>query len=114
MNVKVIAVDLDNTIFGFKPNSVYKTKQKMVNCGYPVKKNIKVLKELKKKYKCKLVIYSSRWWGDYNEVKTWLDKIKFPYDDIVLGRFKADVYFCDRAVNAKVYRMKEIEEKLED
>ncbi len=118
MNKKVIAIDLDNTIYGFTPNSVYKTKEKMgvegYSNGFAITKNIKMLKELKKKYKCKLIIYSSRWWGDYQVVKNWLDNIKFPYDDIILGRFKADLYFCDRAVNAIVYSKKQLVDKLKD
>ncbi|MHA1342877.1 MAG: hypothetical protein ACTSQG_02750 [Promethearchaeota archaeon] len=112
MNKKVIAVDLDHTLYEFKPTKKYVVKKEMK--GKLIMKNAILLKRLKKKYGCKLIICSSRWWGDYNKIKQWLDKVNFPYDGIVLGRFKADVYFCDRAVNAVNYDEKEITSKLKD
>ncbi|KKL63553.1 hypothetical protein LCGC14_2173960 [marine sediment metagenome] len=114
MNGKVIAVDLDFTIYRFPEGSKYDTKLKMSEHGTPIKENIDFLINLKEKYKCKLIIWSSRWWGDYNKVKEWLDEINFPYDDIVLGRFKADCYFCDRAVNSINFEEEEVVKKLTD
>jgi hypothetical protein len=50
-------------------------------------------------YGCRIVVYSSRWWGDYHWIKQWLDKHNVPYDDIVLGKFKADAFLDDTTAN---------------
>ena len=114
MSKKVIAVDLDSTIFKHIDLEGYQTKLDMRTIGEPIEKNTNFLKDIKKEFDSKLIIYSSRWWGDYNQVRKWLNYIKFPYSDIVLGRLKADMYFCDRAVNAVNYTKKEVIKLLTD
>lgn len=93
----VIAFDFDGTLCKiYKNNQPYIPKKTIKE-----KPNINVVKVAKKlkKQGHKIIIYSSRWWGDYNWIKKWLDKYKIPYDDIVLGKFKADAFIDDTTVN---------------
>ena len=93
---KVVAYDFDKTVtLGFKPG-IYIPKQKIKD-----KPNREVVDFLKKcrKEGFKVICHTSRWYGDYNSIKEWLDKHNVPYDDIILGNFKADVYLNDLAVN---------------
>jgi hypothetical protein len=95
----VIAVDFDETLALYNPKTKLKT--------YIVKKidsvpNPRIVRHIKnnREQGHKIVIWSSRWWGDYNAIVDWLKKYHIEVDDIVLGRFKADAYICDKSVNA--------------
>lgn len=96
---KVIAVDFDETLGFYNP--------KIKENGYVVKKvnnvpNPSMVKAIQnwRKLGHKVIIYTSRWWGDYNALAEWLKKHHLEVDDIVLGRLKADVYVCDKSVYA--------------
>lgn len=97
-NPSVVAIDFDDTI-GFigteDKDSVYVTKT-VENLPNP--RIVNLIKHLRKN-KVKVIVYSSRWWGDFNAISVWLKKHKIKVDDIVLGRLKADAYICDRSVN---------------
>jgi hypothetical protein len=97
-NPPVCSVDFDNTICFTVETERYNPKTEII--GEP---NIKLLNMLEgmRKEGWRIVIDSTRWWGDFNSVKAWLDKNKIPYDDIHLGGFKADLYINDKAVNPK-------------
>ena len=96
----VVAIDFDETIGLFNPKEK-KTK------GYRVKEVTNVpnprMVELISKLRSlgiRVVIYTSRWWGDYNSLIEWLEKYNIVVDDVLCGRFKADIYICDRTVFA--------------
>jgi len=97
---KVVAIDFDETIGLYNPEKIgiggYNPKN-IYNVPNP--RLIKIIKNLRKN-KVKVIVYTSRWWGDYNSLSEWFKKYKIKVDDIILGRFKADVYICDKALNA--------------
>jgi len=99
---EVVAIDFDETIGFFKPKSLKKKvggyRVKEVD-NYPNPRMLAFIKELRSKG-IKVVIYTSRWWGDYNSLIEWLKKHQVEVDDVLLGRFKADVYVCDKSINA--------------
>jgi hypothetical protein len=97
-NPKVIAVDFDETIGLYRKSDNGK--------GYEVKKvdllpNPEMAQMIRqwRRQGHKVIVYSSRWWGDYNALVAWFKRHKIKVDDIVLGRLKADVYICDKSVN---------------
>ena len=103
MRPKVVGVDFDGTlcqIYAFKrpymPKRIIKEKP-----------NAEVVRVCRNLAKCgvKVVIYSSRWWGDYHWIQEWLDKYRVPYHDIVLGKFKADAFIDDTTVNPHLNRV---------
>ena len=96
-NPKVIAVDFDGTLCEHHQDKNHYAPKTEIN-KKPKNEVLDFLKKLNRK-EFKIIIYSSRWWGDYNWVKNWLDNNEVPYDDIVLGRFKADIYIDDFTVN---------------
>lgn len=113
-NPEVVAVDFDETIGFFKPkkgsNDVggYITKEVT---NHPNPRIVKFIAELRAKG-IKVIVYSSRWWGDFNAVNEWLLKHSIFVDGVVLGRLKADAYICDKSIDAhdvdmedKVYSM---------
>lgn len=101
-NPKVIAVDFDETIGLYRKNTVSKSYiTKKVN-NFPNDRVVKLIKDLRAKGH-RVVVWTSRWWGDYNSLVKWFKNNNIEVDDIVLGRLKADVYVCDKAVNAHDY-----------
>lgn len=97
---KVVAVDFDGTICQmYATGGEYVPKRSIGE-----KPNAKVVAECRalRRRGVRVVIYSSRWWGDYHWIKEWLDKHRVPYDDIVLGKFKADAFMDDTTVNPSV------------
>lgn len=96
-NPKVVAIDFDETLGLYTPADNGK--------GYIVKqvtsavnpRLVSFIKLLRSKG-VRVIVYSSRWWGDYNALAAWLRKNKIKVDDIVLGRMKADAYICDKSV----------------
>ncbi|MCS7185225.1 MAG: hypothetical protein NZ870_04820 [bacterium] len=96
----VIGVDFDGTLATMYESGKEYIPKREIN-QKPNYEVVKFLKSLSRR-KYKIIIYSSRWWGDYNWVKKWLDKYKIPYDDIILGKFKADVYLDDVSINPSV------------
>ena len=107
---KVIAVDFDGTLCEHHHDQItYVPKTEIQR--KPKHDVLKFLQRLDRK-KFKIIVYSSRWWGDYNWVKQWLDRNKVPYDDIILGRFKADIYIDDFTVNPTLAKWKQDFRKL--
>lgn len=98
MSKPVCAVDFDGTLCktNFKEPYIPKTDIQ----GIPDDKIVNIVKAMKKEGWV-IVIHSSRCWSDYNWVKSWLEKNKIPFDDIVLGKFKADCYLDDKALNLR-------------
>lgn len=94
---KVIGVDFDGTLCHIFPKGQKYIPKKNVK-EKPNKHIVEVCRELQKTG-VKIIVYSSRWWGDYHWMKAWLDKYDVPYDDIVLGKFKADAFLDDTTVN---------------
>jgi hypothetical protein len=93
----VIGVDFDGTLCQiFKKNTPYVPKSVIKE-----RPNWDVVDMCRRyrKHGCRIVVYTSRWWGDYHWLKMWLDKHKVPYDDIVPGKFKADAFVDDTTVN---------------
>lgn len=109
---EVVAIDFDETIGFFKPKEkTFKEYRVKSVDSVPNPRMVNFIKELRSKGK-KVVVYTSRWWGDYNSLIEWLEKHDIVVDDVLLGRFKADVYVCDKSINAhdedmesKVYDM---------
>lgn len=98
-NPKVVAVDFDETLGLYQKNHKLKGYvPKLVN-NTPNKRMIALIKSLRKRG-VKVIIYTSRWWGDYNALIEWLKKNKIVVDDVVLGRLKADAYICDKSIFA--------------
>lgn len=92
-----MGVDFDGTLCQlYHESRPYVPKQAIRE--KPNRAVVQVCRELKKSG-VRVVIYSSRWWGDYHWIKEWLDKNHIPYDDIVLGKFKADAFIDDTTVN---------------
>lgn len=96
---KVIAFDFDQTIAMYSPK-YWKTKYVVkvpvrAKCNEQVRRLMKDLAAQGHK----IVIYTSRWWGDYATIEKWLLKEEVPYHDIICGRFKADCYICDKSIN---------------
>lgn len=98
-NPKVVAVDFDETL-GLYPKNHKQDGYvpKLIN-NVSNQRMIALIKSLRKK-KIKVIIYTSRWWGDYNSLCEWLKKHKIVVDDVVLGRLKADAYICDKSIYA--------------
>ena len=96
---KVIAFDLDQTIAMYSPK-YWKTKY-IVKVPVRAKPNLTIVKLMNDLYDKghTIVIYTSRWWGDYATIERWLSKHNVPYHDIICGRFKADCYICDKSIN---------------
>lgn len=97
-NPPVVSVDFDGTICFTDISSRYIPKTEIK--GEPNIKLIKMLEGMRKEG-WKIMIDSSRWWGDYNWVKDWLIKNKAPFDEIRLGGVVADLYINDKAINVK-------------
>lgn len=95
----VIAVDFDETLALYNPKTKLNTYIVKKIDSIPNPRMVRYIKNLRE-LGHKVVIWSSRWWGDYNAIVTWLKKYKIEVDDIVLGRFKADAYICDKSINA--------------
>ena len=96
---KVIAFDFDQTIAMYD-KKYWKTKY-VVKVPVRAKPNfgvVRCMQELSKEGH-RIVVYTSRWWGDYNTIQKWLLKHEVPYHDIICGRFKADCYVCDKSLN---------------
>lgn len=115
-NPKVAGFDFDETVALFKPNKKIKTYITKRVDSVPNPDVVKLIKSLREK-NIKVIIYSSRWWGDYNAVSNWLKKHNIEVDGIVLGRLKADVYICDKTINTfdeqlekKVFNMLDLSE----
>lgn len=94
---KVVAVDFDGTMCHIFPKGQRYIPKKKVKEA-PNAHIVEVCRGLQKEG-VKIIIYSSRWWGDYAWMKEWLDKNQIPYDGIVLGKFKADAFLDDTTVN---------------
>lgn len=94
---KVVGVDFDGTLC----HLYHSTRPYVPKRPIREKPNLKVVKVCEKLRRkgARIVIYSSRWWGDYHRIKDWLDHNHVPYDDIVLGKFKADAFIDDTTVN---------------
>jgi uncharacterized HAD superfamily protein len=97
-NPPVVGVDFDGTVCIVDMSKPYVPKTEII--GEPNIKLIKMLEGMRKEG-WRIIIDSSRWWGDFNWVKDWLDKNNVPYDDIHLGRLKADLYIDDMSINVK-------------
>jgi hypothetical protein len=96
-NPPVIGVDFDGTLCEiFKTGVPYIPKSDIKE-----KPNWHVVEAMRRyrRQGCRVVVYTSRWWGDYHWLKKWLDKYDVPYDDIVPGKFKADAFVDDTTVN---------------
>lgn len=103
-NKIVVAVDFDGTLADmYDETKTYIPKTTITQ--KPNKPVVDFLRHLDRK-KFKIIIYSSRWWGDYNWVKRWIKKHRIPCDDIILGKFKADVYIDDVSVNPEFFDWK--------
>lgn len=94
---KVVGVDFDGTLCQLHPASRPYVPKRAIQ-EKPNRTVVEACKKLKKSG-VRVVIYSSRWWGDYHWIKEWLDRNRIPYDDIVLGKFKADAFIDDTTVN---------------
>lgn len=94
---KVVGVDFDGTICHIFPKGQRYVPKNRVK-EKPNSNVVEVCQRLHDEG-VKIVVFSSRWWGDYHWMKTWLDKNKIPYDGIVLGKFKADAFLDDTTIN---------------
>ena len=112
MKTEVIACDFDFTLAHYYEEDLgkpYTTKlpiRAMVN---------KAVFDVLKKYQIaghKVIIHSSRSWEDYNVIQDWLITNHVPFNDIVLGKFKADMYIDDKAVNPNHENFKTVAEGL--
>lgn len=102
MNPKVIAVDFDGTLAEHPTKyGNYTTKRKIEQ--KPNKYIVDYISDLKFNKDHKIVIHTSRSWEDYNSIQAWLKKYRLTciVDDIVCGKFKADIYLDDRALNVE-------------
>lgn len=96
---KVVAIDFDETLGLYPAGSTGKGYQVKVINNIPNPRIVKLIKNCRK-IGHRVIIYTSRWWGDYNALVEWLDKYKIKVDDVICGRFKADLYICDKSTNA--------------
>ena len=98
----VLGLDFDETLSLFKTRSKSKIGRYIPKDKIDSVPNFRVVSFIKKlrRLGVKIIIYSSRWHGDYNTVKDWLRLHKIVVDGIVLGRMKCDAYLCDKSVNA--------------
>lgn len=99
MKPKTIAFDFDQTI-AIYTSTYWKTKYvvKVPVRATPNHKVVELIRQLKEQGNT-VVVYTSRWWGDYHTITKWMTKHKIPFDDLVCGRFKADCYICDKSLN---------------
>jgi hydroxymethylpyrimidine pyrophosphatase-like HAD family hydrolase len=91
--MKTIAVDLDGTLAldggkkwwdfkNLKPNKIMvNAVNKLANDGHLI------------------IIYTSREYSYYDTTKAWLDKHGVIYDDIAMGKLRADFYVDDKAIH---------------
>jgi len=91
----VVAVDFDGTVCNTDFSRPYIPKEEIKD--KPNKHVVEYLRKLSKSGWI-IIIFSSRWWGDYNVVRDWLKRHNVPYNDIILGRFKADLYIDDKTI----------------
>lgn len=99
---KTIAVDFDQTIALYPPDEWQKDyKTKTCPSTYKAIVNAELIDFLqtRKQLGDKIVVYTSRWWGDYNVVFKWLKDNIVPFDDIICGKFKADLFVDDKNIN---------------
>lgn len=87
------AVDFDSTI----SKGTWSIETPNAVPGPPM--NIDKLQELVDAGK-KIIIHTSRPWGDYELIESWLNHYEVPFDKIVCGKLLAHRYVDDRAVNA--------------
>ena len=105
--MKTIAVDFDQTIALYPPNEWckdYKTKTCPSVYRASVNKDLIDFLKTRKKLGDRIIVYTSRWWGDYNVICKWLKTNKVPFHDVICGKFKADLFIDDKNVNAVVPR----------
>jgi len=100
MRTKTIAFDFDMTLAMYDPK--YWATKYVVKVPVRAKPNLKLRKLMDDLWHGghRVIIYTSRWWGDFCTIKNWLDKHEFLYHDIICGRFVADCYICDKSINA--------------
>ena len=102
MNAKVIAVDFDQTIALYPPEEWQKDyKTKTCPSVYKAEVNQELIRflEARKEMGDRIIVYTSRWWGDYNVVCEWLNTNKVPFHDVICGKFKADLFIDDKNAN---------------
>ena len=96
---KVIAFDFDQTIAMYSTSEWkkgYVTKIPIkAKCNETVRR---LMKDLVNEGH-KVIVYTSRWWGDYNTIQKWLVDEEVYYHDLICGRFLADCYICDKSIN---------------
>jgi uncharacterized HAD superfamily protein len=95
-NPPVAAVDFDGTICFTDMTKPYIPKTPII--GEPNIKLIEMLRGMKREG-WKILIHTSRWSGEYNWIKKWLDDNDVPYDGIEPHKLKADMYIDDKAWN---------------
>lgn len=95
----VITVDLDGTL------CVEKVNWWEDEFPTPIRANIKKVRRLSKDHT--IIIYTARPWGDYDKTVKWLNDNGVPFDRVVLGKVRADVYIDDNA-----FKMEEINDSV--
>lgn len=100
---KTIAVDFDKTIALYAPED-WANEYLVKTCPstYRAKPNKELCQFLKARMAMgdRVIVYTSRWWGDYAVVSKWLKRHRVPFTDIVCGKFKADLFIDDKNVNS--------------
>lgn len=90
-----VCFDLDGVIADAKDN-VYDQAVPQYGLCNPVESTIEVMHALKRAG-VRLVICTARWEEDRPLTERWLKNYSVPYDVLVMGKPKADVYIDDRS-----------------
>lgn len=90
-DLKWIFIDLDNTL----AHPVWPDP----GIGEPIESGIAKLLEVHKAG-YDVFIYTARHWGDYRQIKNWLNHHKIPFKGIVCGKPLCLRFVDDRAVNS--------------
>ena len=85
-----LIIDIDGTI-------CTEEKQFSRSMAKPLKGAQKALSKLKAEGHI-IILYSSRNWAEYEMTIDWLNKHKFPFDQLILGKPQGDIWIDDRAL----------------
>jgi hypothetical protein len=89
------AIDLDKTL----AQSNWSPDNPTFEIGEPMWENIRKAREVEAAG-YKIIVHTSRPWGDYENIEGWLNHYNVPYRRIVCGKLLAIRYVDDKAINA--------------
>lgn len=90
-----VGVDLDGTI----AEHIWTPEDPTPRIGDPIWDNVKKVQALAAKG-FKIIIHTSRYWGDYELIEHWLRHYNIPFKEIQCGKPLYAAYIDDRAINA--------------